>query len=349
MTKTKNHPDMDQSTSVSPSGTHPKTQKRPTCPTCRFPPRTCVCPALPTAPLHTLFRRCRILLLQHPHELRRKNRSLPLVHLCLFGGHHHHARIEDVASSLNPQDFVIKTIVGRSLQPHRDAAILDLLSDPEQVVVVVFPHRNAMELERGIRLAEERCGTMATSDNDDNDEECEGSVKAETTKKKITLVFIDATWKHAREMEAKLSKSVECCRHWIRVQLVPTVAGGGGDARVPVVVDYKQSSTLTETTKDASLRTTTVTTTTHPFVPRRFQIRAPPSPNHLSTAECLAWVASRVERNPVILERIRHVLDYMVFLWRVHVVDVDKAQCGKSRGGDVMSQKTLEIAVMESE
>ena len=76
--------------------------KRPICQGCNFPPMTCICPSLPAQPLYPLFQRCRIVVLQHPHELRKKNRSLPLVDLCLFGkgrNKKNNAAQEDIPSS----------------------------------------------------------------------------------------------------------------------------------------------------------------------------------------------------------------------------------------------------------
>ena len=60
--------------------------RRTICRNCDYPSRTCLCPSLPPTPLCSLLRKCRIVVMQHPHELRRKNRSLPLVELCMFGG-----------------------------------------------------------------------------------------------------------------------------------------------------------------------------------------------------------------------------------------------------------------------
>lgn len=285
--------------------------KRTTCQTCQFPPRTCICEALPQEPLHPLFRKCRILVLQHPHELRRKNRSMPLVDLCLFGS----IDSEDIATPVQTDSFAMKTIVGRGLGPDRHPDVINLLADPDQVVVLVFPGPNAIDMEEGIQLAETRCGFNTEVDDDtENDDTKE--------QKKITLLFIDATWKHAREMETKLTKSLEC-KHWIRVQLVPTAS-------------KKCDNVDREMNQSTASNKSTESTTQTPFVQRRFEIRAPPSPNHLSTAECLAWVASRVERNPIIFESITKVLDYMVHLWRVNV------SSGKRRKG-VMTQKKLEI------
>ena len=51
------------------------------------------------------------------------------------------------------------------------------------------------------------------------------------------------------------------------------------------------------------------------FVPRRFDIRTPPSAKHLSTAECLAWTVSRVEGTPSIYDTVMKPLDLMVQQW----------------------------------
>lgn len=49
---------------------------------------------------------------------------------------------------------------------------------------------------------------------------------------------------------------------------------------------------------------------------RRFDIRAPPSPCHLSTAECLAWVVACVEEDPALYDALMKPLDLMVHKWR---------------------------------
>ena len=42
----------------------------------------------------------------------------------------------------------------------------------------------------------------------------------------------------------------------------------------------------------------------------------PPTSNHLSTAECIAWVLSAIERKPHIYEVLMGPLDLMVEKWR---------------------------------
>ena len=284
---------------------HHGRKRRATCQTCDFPSRTCICPALPSVPLHALFRKCRIIVLQHPHELRRKNRSMPLVNLCVFGNTNPGMRPE--------QDFAMRTIVSRGLGPDQHADVINILNDPHEVIVLVFPGPNAIDLEQGIKLAEKKCGF---------DKKEEQRRTSTLLTRKITLLFIDATWKHAREMKAKLTSCLEC-KHWIQVQLIPT---GSENADSSLHQNVKQS------TGEHIIESTAQTT----FVQRRFQIRAPPSPNHLSTAECLAWVASRVEENPLIYEKITKVLDYMVRLWRDNAAFHNESK-------KAMSQKSLEI------
>lgn len=54
------------------------------------------------------------------------------------------------------------------------------------------------------------------------------------------------------------------------------------------------------------------------FKPRRFDIRTPPTDQHLSTAECLAFVLSRIEednKHTIIYDTIMRPLDLMVQQW----------------------------------
>ena len=251
-------------------------KKRAVCGRCMFPnEKACVCPALPFTPLSTLFHRCRIIVLQHPHELRRKNRSLPLVELSLFGK----IRAEqDVNDAKTEDDFVMKTIVGRRLGDKSDDYVLKLLSDPNKAVVLVFPHPNALDLEEGLALAESKIR--------DNHQMNKEKTYTSHSDEKMTLIFIDASWKHANEMYNKTEAAGVWPKNLIHVQLTPCSSE--------------------ETSRDSKCT----------FIQRRFEIRAPPSPDHLSTAECLAWIASRVENNLDIYEGIMKVLDYMVELWR---------------------------------
>lgn len=284
----------------------PQKKKRVICDRCKFPKeRACICKGLPDKPLSALFQRCRIIVLQHPHELRRKNRSLPLVELALFG-----KLLDQTEQPSSDDDFVMKTIVGRRIGEKSDDAVLKLLSDPNEVVVLVFPHPDAMDLEDGLALAESKvkCNNSQNKEGDPDESD-----------KKITLIFIDASWKHAKEMENKTDAAGVWPKNMIRVQLTPS------------------SSSSTSNGEETS---------NNDFIQRRFQIRAPPSPDHLSTAECLAWIASRVEGNSDIYEGIMRVLDYMVELWRSFAGDGKRKGGGSFTDGDgcrEMTQKKRKI------
>lgn len=249
-------------------------------------------------------------MLQHPHELRKKNRSLPLVELCLLGKNKHRGEEEKLkqncktsdASSTKEEDFVMKTIVGRKFRCENhsdDATITKIFRDPNEVVVLVFPHKHAADLQEGIRLAEERCGFAISNErgreNDSNDS---------TSSKKINLIFIDATWKHAREMVANMDTMGEWPKNLIQVQMTPT--------------DYSRSDDgiSTNNAEDSIKSKDNNSNEEQTFIERRFNIRTPPSPDLLSTAECVAWVVSRVEHNPQIYQSITKVLDCMVEMWR---------------------------------
>lgn len=302
---------------------------RQTCDRCTYPTRTCVCPSLPTNPLSPLFQKCRILVLQHPHELRRANSSLPLVDLCLFGKRQNN----DKYAPINENDFVMKIIVGRRFGDHCDEAAMKILRDPNEVVVLVFPHKLAMDFEEGLRIAEERCCISSCEGNRD---ERSAARMDNPQNKKMNIVFIDATWKHAKEMEAATDAAGEWPASMIRVQLTPTSSGiSSGDANF-------SKGKANAGKNDSESNTQHFHYESQPsFIQRRFLIRTPPSPDHLSTAECIAWIASRVENNPQIYESVTKVLDYMVRLWKGCSNNIDnRKRSGKSQ----MTQKKLKIS-----
>ena len=236
---------------------------------------------------------------------------MPLVDLCLFGKSGQRA-------DLLTDDFVMKTITMRRFGDDTDTSVMNLLRDENEVIVLVFPHEDAMDIEEGIQLAEKRCG-YNSNDND--------GIEEQKQQKKMTLIFIDATWKHGREMEQ--ASSVEWPKNLIRVQLKPSksnIKEGGSDQR-----------SNQDNSKEGPI-----------FVERRFQIRTPPSPDHLSTAECLAWIVSRVEHNPHIYKSITKALDYMVAKWQqvreeAASSDTRKKKNNATNRTDTMSQKKLKI------
>ena len=125
-------------------------------------------------------------------------------------------------------------------------------------VWLIFPHPKAMSLRQA--LEERKARKSAES-------------KTAPILLPLTIVFLDATWKFAAEMQ-----------------------------RGSVFPPHAQYVCL-----DAN--------DLQGIKPKRFDIRTPPSPEHLSTAECLALVVSRVEDNPEIYETIMKPLDLMVSQW----------------------------------
>ena len=113
------------------------------------------------------------------------------------------------------KDFVMKTIIARRLGIYCDNDVMELLHDPNEVAVLVFPHEDALELEDGLRLAEERCKSNNIDINNNNN-----NAKKEK-RKKMTLIFIDATWKCAKAMEKCTDSENEWPTNLIRVQITP--------------------------------------------------------------------------------------------------------------------------------
>ncbi|KAL7549829.1 hypothetical protein ACHAWF_014649 [Thalassiosira exigua] len=297
-------------------------------PGCHPPP-----PDVPLAP--------RVVVLQHPLKLRRKNQSLPLVELCLFGKGSKKLKSEDSTGAQDEdaamargttqgttRDFAMKTVVGRRFGDQCDSSVMKILRDPNEVVVLVFPHKEALDLEEGIRLAERRCGfSDGSADNCEGrgavqDEKEIGAIderaKGAANPKKMTLVFVDATWKHAREMDHKTEAMGEWPKDVIRVQMTPTAR-------------EEQSAGANDSESDPAKKISAGTDGV--FVERRFRIRTPPSPDHLSTAECLAWIVSRVEHNPIVYQSVMKALDCMVEHWRGFATSSDDQHAGDRPGG----------------
>lgn len=110
---------------------------------------------------------------------------------------------------------------------------------------------------------------------------------------KINLLVLDATWKYAREMDMANAKHNQYPPHMIRVAL----------------------------SRDDFPAT---------FTPRRFDIRAPPSADHLSTAESIAWVITKIERKQHIYDALMTPLDAMVNKWNSFSTNV-KSDCNEDK------------------
>ena len=126
---------------------------------------------------------------------------------------------------------------------------------PDRAVWLIFPHSQAKSLTQAISERKKQQSTTP-----------------------LTLVFLDATWKFAAEMER--ASHFPSHTEYVCLDAAQDLAG---------------------------------------IQPKRFDIRTPPSPEHLCTAECLALVASRVEENPIVYETIMKPLDLMVRQWHSFV------------------------------
>jgi DTW domain-containing protein YfiP len=123
-------------------------------------------------------------------------------------------------------------------------------------VLLVYPSSDAISLTQGLQQMKQGRKTASPT-------------------AKITVVFLDATWKYAREMHMANESTGQYPSHMIRVALNPE--------------DWEFQN--------------------------RFDIRTPPSPNHLSTAECIAWIISAIEDNPALYDTLMRPLDLMVKKW----------------------------------
>ncbi len=234
-----------------------KKTKREICHRCHRPtPRACICEALPDQPL--TLNKCQVLVLQHPHEARRKNRSVPLCELCL-----------DCTS--------LKIAVARRFGDQVDSEIMKLLS--EDNVLLVYPSPDAVSIKEALECIKKRQSSLDKQllRNRNNQQG------------KITIVLLDATWKYAREMERANVLHKQYPQGLIRVKIQPSDNSQDSDNLQGRPMSYQ---------------------------PRRFDIRTPPSDDHLSTAECIAWVTSLLEDDLSLYARLMKPLDLMVEKWR---------------------------------
>lgn len=254
---------------------------RTDCTKCQRPQRVCICAALPLVPLS--LGHCHCLILQHPHELRRKNRSLPFVELCLakesytrvtcrrfFSTFQHISS----GSSSGANNGVIKD--GASSSTHEEDVVraMHMFNDSTNPVWLVYPHPEAISLDEALEELRRDCNTSTSQQQ-------QGDVV-------VTLVFLDATWKFAKEMDQANKDHYPRHNHhhnFKRVQL-------------SAATDLKELLFHSGRSKA-----------------KRFDIRTPPSADHLSTAECLAWIVSKIEQEPEIYETLMKPLDLAVEQW----------------------------------
>ena len=144
---------------------------------------TCICSALPEHPIQLL--KSRLLVLEHPHERKHKNRSLPFLQHCI-----------------QPMDVIVgKSFVRISEQ---DETIRTILHAPSSTthVWLLFPHPEAVPLSQAISTV---------------------LLKEDSTKQRqqrvVHLVLLDATWTYSKNMDDKNTKHRLYPPQMLRVQL----------------------------------------------------------------------------------------------------------------------------------
>ena len=182
------------------------------------------------------------------------------------------------------------SVTGRRLGDQTNADIMDLLQDPDQDVLLFYPSENALSLMDGLkkihrrRFPSPKSVTNQGKSSDDDTKDPHRNI--------VILLFLDATWKYAQEMDKACTENGVYPPHMIRVRLTPST-------------DFSAIRDRNDGRNDGTL-----------FQPRRFDIRAPPTPDHLCTAECIAWVLSIIERDMQIYHTLMKPLDLMVQKWR---------------------------------
>ncbi len=241
-------------------------RKREICERCERPtPAACVCQSLPCEPL--TLSNARIIILQHPNERKRKNSSLPLVELSLFSD----CWRTDDKPELPKEDFTMYKSVARwwgeqAVHPE----VWKIVNNQKEPVLLCFPSEDAISIEDAIQRMSINTNTLG------KDQQCSLTAK-QNLKRKINIIFIDATWKFAKEMDSKTVKNGGWPSQTLRVQ----ISNFGED-----------------------------------FKPKRFDIRTPPSQTHLSTAECIAQTLKVIEDNGTeIFDILMKPLDLMVQQW----------------------------------
>jgi DTW domain-containing protein YfiP len=314
-------------------------RRRTNCTRCHRPQRVCICAALPSSsphvteaaqaarPLRRLLSlgQCHCLILQHPHESRRKNRSLPFVELCLDQKSYtrvtcrrffHHWN-DDIVDAINNSNTVVACTSNKNAQEDEDIAkAMSLLttkddSPTRNPVWLVYPHPDAVSLDEA--LAELRQAAVVPHDESSSRTGggSPGAVKVGVVV--VTLVFFDATWQFAKEMDR--ANQEHYARHGIkRVQL------GATDFHELFVHENTNSSSSSSSSSSGNGNNSRSRSKA-----KRFDIRTPPSERHLSTAECLAWTVSKIEQQPnEIYETLMKPLDLAVEQWHSFRLEKDQ-------------------------
>ena len=134
--------------------------KRSVCTQCHRPlPATCICQALPQSPIS--LKKCRVIVLQHPHEQRRKNRSLPVVELCF--SKNKRCSTNETSSKQNENQthvdneydgaidhFDFHCIIAKRLGDQIDPAMMNLIQNKNYYLLLFYPSDDAISLQTAL-------------------------------------------------------------------------------------------------------------------------------------------------------------------------------------------------------
>ena len=234
---------------------------------------------------------------------------MPLINLCVAGATDDEEALswgrkatkkkkkKEKARTVPPvDDFHIRTIVHRRLGDEVDPEIMIIISDPNRDILLLFPSDDAVSLDEGMNEIGRR--------RKEREEKSVNTINHE----KIVVMFLDATWKYAQEMERANTKGNWWPKNIIRVKLSPP-------SQSKEMLDDGEQGVAPNTCPDDP-GDTTATNVPIEYKPQRFNVRTPPSSGHLSTAECLAWVCAAIENDPSMYETLMRPLDFMVERWK---------------------------------
>eukprot|EP01083_Nonionella_stella_P201501 737148_1 len=109
-------------------------------------------------------------------------------------------------------DFNFETIITKRLgdqiaQSHPQ--IIELLHDPRNPVLLCYPSDDAISVQEAMERVENQSKGGQRNQHEQNDAnennltQTENAMRTSDRRKKYTIIFIDATWKYAKEMDTK--------------------------------------------------------------------------------------------------------------------------------------------------
>jgi DTW domain-containing protein YfiP len=304
-------------------------KKRAVCATCHRPKAsTCICSALPKEKIQLHYTYC--VILQHPNEAKQhQNRTLPFIEHCI--DEEHYLKIIGRRLPSLTKDSVIvpiplcsahnDVISNNNNTEITDTATTNSISDDNDEIrsQYVLRMNGILDQNGNFITAQSPTTIWLLSPNDTTAisltealyewEEQKRATLNYTNYPKIIVFVIDATWKYAKEMD-RSNVQHDCYPSSImqRIQLTPS------DFDHPIFAQQQQQQQ-----QHGNFTSNDTAVALH-----RFSIRTPPKSDaksnmiYLSTAECLAYVLARIERNDSIYYTIMKPLDLMVQQWHAN-------------------------------